>query len=129
MLTNATWNVLSKVMCLSGRIYNKTDHRKTFEGILYKMRTVIPWLDLPSYFGTWSAIYRRFNLWSKKDILSKANGENPKEYSWLSLVTRCVVKQIKKDRHIFCVRRFSTSPVVGNRIIIFLHTVSVSYRT
>lgn len=78
-------------MCLSGRIYNKTDHRKTFEGILYKMRTGIPWLDLPSYFGTWSAIYRRFNLWSKKDILSKVNGENPKGSSWLTLVTRCVV--------------------------------------
>ena len=30
------------------------------------MRTSIPWRDLPSDFGSWSAIYRRFNLWSKK---------------------------------------------------------------
>ena len=55
------------------------------------MRTGIPWLDLLSYLGTWSTIYRRFNLWSKKDILSKVNGENPKGSSWLALVTRCVV--------------------------------------
>ncbi|WP_139016273.1 MULTISPECIES: transposase, partial [unclassified Pseudoalteromonas] len=37
-----------------GRIYNKPDHRKTLEGILYKMRTGIPWRDLPSDFGRWS---------------------------------------------------------------------------
>jgi len=51
MLTDGTWNVLSKVMYLSGRIYNKPDHRKTLEGILYKMRTGIPWRDLPSDFA------------------------------------------------------------------------------
>lgn len=71
MLTDGTWNVLSKVMYLSGRIYNKPNHRKTLEGILYKMRAGIPWRDLPSDFGRWSAIYRRFNLWSKKGILNE----------------------------------------------------------
>ena len=33
------------------------------------MRTGCPWRDIPDYFGDWSAIYRRFNLWSKKGIL------------------------------------------------------------
>ena len=70
MLTDETWNVLSRVMHLSGRIYNKPEHRKTLEGILYKIRTGLPWRDLTPYFGTWSAIYRRFNLWSNKDILN-----------------------------------------------------------
>ena len=42
----------------------------TFEGILYRMRTGIPWRDLPSEFGDWSAIFRRFNLWSKKGVLA-----------------------------------------------------------
>jgi transposase len=71
MLTDETWNVLSRIMHLSGRIYKKPEHRKTLEGILYKMRTGIPWRDLPPCFGTWSAIYRRFNLWSKKDVLNE----------------------------------------------------------
>ena len=71
MLTDETWNVLSRIMHLSGRIYNKPEHRKTLEGILFKMRTGIPWRDLPPYFGTWSAVYRRFNLWSKKDVLNE----------------------------------------------------------
>jgi transposase len=70
MLTDETWNVLSRMMKLSGRIYNKPEHRNTLEAILYKMRTGIPWRDLPSYFGSCSAVYRLFNLWSKKNVLT-----------------------------------------------------------
>lgn len=58
-VTDETWNVLSRIMHLSGRIYNKPEHRNTLEGILYIMRTGIPWRDLPPYFGEWSAIYRQ----------------------------------------------------------------------
>ncbi len=53
------------MMHLSGRIYN------TLEGILYKIRKGIPWRDLPSDFEAWSAIYGRFNLWSKKNVLNE----------------------------------------------------------
>ena len=42
----------------------------TFEGILYRMRIGIPWRDLPREFRDWSAIFRRFNLWSKKGVLA-----------------------------------------------------------
>jgi transposase len=35
------------------------------------MRTGIPWPDLLPYFGKWSAVFRRFNLWSKKDVLNE----------------------------------------------------------
>ncbi len=70
MLTDAQWAMLSRVMYLSGRVYSKPEHRMTFEGILYRMRTGIPWRDLPSEFGDWSAIFRRFNLWSKKGVLA-----------------------------------------------------------
>lgn len=43
----------------------------TLEGILYRMRTGIPWRDLPSEFGSWSAIFRRFNLWFKKSVITE----------------------------------------------------------
>jgi transposase len=63
MLTDAQWAKLYQLMLLSGRVYRKPEHRKTLEAILYKMRVGIPWRDLPSYFGQWSAVFRRFNLW------------------------------------------------------------------
>ncbi len=43
----------------------------TLEGILYRMRTGIPWRDLPCDFGDWSAVFRRFNLWSKKGVMAE----------------------------------------------------------
>jgi len=56
---------------LKDRVYNKPTHRNTLEGILYRMRTGCPWRDVPESFGDWSAIYRRFNLWSKKGVLMR----------------------------------------------------------
>ena len=70
MLTDDSWKLLSRLMYLTGRIYNKPEHRMTLEGILYLMRTGIPWRDLPSEFGDWSAVFSRFNLWSKKGVMT-----------------------------------------------------------
>ena len=70
MLTDDSWILLSRIMYLTGRIYNKPEHRMTLEGILYRMRTGIPWRDLPREFGDWSAVFRRFNLWSKKGVMT-----------------------------------------------------------
>jgi len=69
MLTDEKWSKLCSIMLETGRVYNKPEHRNTFEGILYRMRVGCPWRDLPEYFGQWSAVFRRFNLWSKKGIL------------------------------------------------------------
>ena len=69
MLTDTSWQRLSSLMLQSGRVYDKPSHRLTLEGILYRMRTGCPWRDLPSAFGDWNTVFRRFNLWSKKGVL------------------------------------------------------------
>lgn len=69
MLSDEYWSKLNRLMLKTGRVYDKPEHRNTVEGILYRMRVGCPWRDIPEYFGDWSAIYRRFNLWSKKGIL------------------------------------------------------------
>jgi transposase len=71
MLSDQAWKLLSRVMYLTGRIYNKPEHRMTLEGILYRMRTGIPWRDMPKEFGCWNTIFRRFNLWSRKGVMSE----------------------------------------------------------
>ncbi|MFL7867032.1 transposase [bacterium 19CA03SA04] len=60
---------ISRMMYLTGRIYNKSEHRMTLEGILFRMRTGIPWRDLPEEFRDWNTVFRRFNLWSKKGVM------------------------------------------------------------
>ena len=43
----------------------------TLEYILYKMRTGIPWRDLPRYFGKTNTIFKAFNRWSQSNKLIK----------------------------------------------------------
>ncbi len=57
MLTDDSWKLLSKIMHLTGRIYNKPEHRMTLEGILFRIRTGIPWRDLPRQFGEWNTVW------------------------------------------------------------------------
>lgn len=85
MLTDKRWQKLLQVMKNTGRIYNKSEHRMTFEGILYRLRTGIPWRDLPTEFGDWNTVYLRFNLWSKKGLLEILFKELSKlsDYDWV----------------------------------------------
>ncbi len=69
MLTDNTWNKIISIMQKTGRVYDKPEHRSTFEGVLYRILTGTPWRDLPSEFGDWSQVYRRFNNWSAKGVL------------------------------------------------------------
>ena len=57
----------------------------TFEGILYRLRTGIPWRALPKEFGDWNTVYCRFNLWSKKGLLDILFNELSKlsDYDWV----------------------------------------------
>ena len=36
-----------------------------FCGVLYVLRTGIPWRDLPQCYGSWHTIYTRFKRWSE----------------------------------------------------------------
>ncbi|WP_425427424.1 IS5 family transposase [Actinopolyspora alba] len=40
------------------------DHRRTINGILWKVRTGAPWRDLPERYGTWKSVYDRHRRWS-----------------------------------------------------------------
>ncbi len=70
MLTDPVWDKLSALMQHTGLVYHKAEHRLILEGILYRMRTGIPWRDLPLEFGRWNTVFVRFNAWSKKGVLN-----------------------------------------------------------
>jgi transposase len=67
-LTDELWSKLSAII-LGNNIYNTIDLRINVEGILYKLRVGCPWRDLPSEFGNWNAIFKRFNNWCLKGKL------------------------------------------------------------
>jgi transposase len=69
-LTEELWFKLRETL-LQFSLYNKAGLRKTVEGILFRMRTGIPWRDLPEHFSKWNSIYKAFNHWSKKGLWKK----------------------------------------------------------
>jgi transposase len=40
------------------------DHRRVFNGVLWRTRCGTPWRDVPSEYGNWKTIYNRHRRWS-----------------------------------------------------------------
>lgn len=41
------------------------EHRQVVEGIVYRLRTAVPWRDLPAEFGPWQTVWKRHNRFAK----------------------------------------------------------------
>lgn len=54
--------------------------RVAFAGILYRMRTGIPWRYLPPTFGTKSSVHRRFQEWVDAGVFDKIQSKTLKFY-------------------------------------------------
>jgi transposase len=39
------------------------NHRQVLNGILFRVRTGVPWRDLPERYGPWETVYKRFARW------------------------------------------------------------------
>jgi len=63
MFVDEHWSKLRKILRAEG-IYDKPTLRLMVEGMLYRLRAVCPWRDLPECFGHWNSIYKKFNAWS-----------------------------------------------------------------
>lgn len=69
-------NITAASTGLSGLIIGRPDQRGStgrdnrmfVEGVLWIVRTVSPWRDLPEAFGEWNSVFRRFSRWSAKGI-------------------------------------------------------------
>ena len=85
-LNDSLWSRFKAVLFNSG-VYNTEDLLMTIEGILYKLRTGIPWRDLPAEFGNWSTVFKRFNEWSKKGklkiIFKKLSKDSDSEWTFV----------------------------------------------
>ena len=44
------------------------DNRLFLEAVLWRVRTGLPWRDLPERYGPYTTVYNRFNRWAKAGI-------------------------------------------------------------
>ncbi len=61
------------------------DNRLFLEAVLRRVRTGVPWRDLPSDFGTWNSVFQRFRRWGKSGVFARVceclSGEPDFEYA------------------------------------------------
>jgi len=41
------------------------EHRQVINGILFRVRTGVPWRDVPDRYGPWETLYKRFARWEE----------------------------------------------------------------
>ncbi|MEU8117052.1 IS5 family transposase [Micromonospora sp. NPDC048947] len=64
-LTNREWLLLeAHLPSPGGRGGRWNDHRTVLNGILFRVRTGVPWRDLPERYGSWKTVYERHRRWS-----------------------------------------------------------------
>ena len=72
-LTDMQWNTLQPLLPpqkpKTGR--PAADHRRILNGILWFLRTGVPWRDVPERYGPWSTIASRFYRWRKAGLWAR----------------------------------------------------------
>ena len=65
-LTDKSWEWIAPLLPENGRRGGWwRDHRPVVNGILWKLRTGVPWRDLPSCYAPWQTCYDRFVRWRR----------------------------------------------------------------
>ena len=61
------------------------DNRLFLEAVPWRVRTGLPWRDLPTAFGRWNSVFQRFRRWSRAGVferlLERLSGEPDFEYA------------------------------------------------
>ncbi|MBC8952945.1 IS5 family transposase [Xenorhabdus sp. PB62.4] len=79
MLSDPVWDKLFVFMQHNRLVYHKKKYRLILEGILFRMRTGIPWRELPAEYGKWNTVFKCFNAWSNKGVFNSLFNELAKD--------------------------------------------------
>lgn len=64
-LTDEAWELIREFFPAQAKTGRPpVDRRQVFDGILWIMRTGLPWRDLPEEFGKWQTAWRLFDRWN-----------------------------------------------------------------
>lgn len=73
VLTDDQWRLIAPLLPgkASDRGVTAKDNRLFLEAVLWRVRTGLPWRDLPVGFGPWNSIFQRFRRWAKAGVFER----------------------------------------------------------
>src|SRR4051795_9429727 len=78
------------------------DNRLFLEAVLWRVRTGVPWRDLPSDFGHWNSVFQRFRRWVKGGVFARVfeclSDEPDFESLWVTFPAACGVSPSHDQR-------------------------------
>ncbi|MGV9823846.1 IS5 family transposase [Nocardia xishanensis] len=100
VLTDKQWELLELLLPTSeghvGR--NFTNNRLVVEGMLYRLRTGLPWRDLPEVFGPWQTVWKRHRryaadgTWDRVLTALLALADSTGNLDWVMSVDSTIVR-------------------------------------
>ncbi|MEU8483232.1 transposase [Streptomyces sp. NPDC048641] len=69
-MTDQEWDLLARLVpsAVTGR--PRVDDRRVINGMVYKIRTGMPWRDLPDRNGPWQTVYTRFRRYALSGVFT-----------------------------------------------------------
>ena len=68
------------------RVGNEVKTRRFAESVYFIMHTGAQWRELPTYYGKWRSVHKRFEAWSRKGLWSQILEHFTEEYDGESLM-------------------------------------------
>ena len=87
VVDDETWTKVEALLPgkASDRGVTARDNRLFLEAVLWRVRTGLPWRDLPEDFGNWNSVFQRFRRWAVAGvfdrIFQRLSGEPDFEYA------------------------------------------------
>ena len=87
VISDAVWEKIAPL--LPGKVTDRgvtaRDNRLFLEAVLWRVRTGLPWRDLPDEFGHWNSVFQRFRRWVRAGVFERIfeclSGEPDFEYA------------------------------------------------
>jgi transposase len=79
VIGDAVWEKIAGLLPgkMSDRGVTARDNRLFLEAVLWRIRTGLPWRDLPREFGNWNNVFKRFRRWVQAAVFERIFGVYP----------------------------------------------------
>ena len=99
-ITDDEWEPLAALLpsSRSKRGGRWRDHRQVLNGIVFRVRTGVPWRDLPERYGPWETVYKRFarwqtdGTWTRIEATLHTQADAAGELDWRAQIDSTVVR-------------------------------------